>query len=71
MNNDEILGIVLIVAVALVLLVIRRLISAGVNKGVNAASNAIKRAQEEKNPPKPQNLAERYGSTSSQGKEGE
>lgn len=71
MDTEVIAGIALIVAVAAVLLIIRRLISAGVYKGVNAASNAIKKAQEEKNPPKPQNLADRFAAGTSERKEGE
>lgn len=36
------------------------MIYAGVYKGVNAAENAVKRAQEKKNPPRAESLSDRY-----------
>ncbi len=61
------MGIVLIVGLAIVLMIIRRLIYAGVYKGVDAAENAIKRSREQKNPPKKENLADRYNQNERKG----
>jgi len=54
------MGIVLLAAATFILLAVKWAIRATLNKGVNAAENAWKRAQEQKNPPAPESLAERY-----------
>ena len=50
-----------IIGITIILLAIRWVIRAGVNRGVNAAANAIRRKQEEYDPHLPENLAQRYG----------
>ena len=60
---DTAMVILIFAAIVLVWLLIKWGISAGVNKGVNAAANAVKRAQEKNNPPKTENLADRYKTT--------
>lgn len=52
--------IVIALAISLAWIIIKRMIYAGVSKGVNAAENAVKRAQDKKNPPHSESLADRY-----------
>lgn len=52
--------IVAALAISIVWVIIKRMIYAGVYKGVNAAENAVKRAQEKKNPPRAESLSDRY-----------
>jgi len=52
--------IVAALAISIVWVIIKRMIYVGVYKGVNAAENAVKRAQEKKNPSRAESLADRY-----------
>jgi hypothetical protein len=54
------LVIVALAGISFVWALIKWALKAGVNKGVNAASNAVKRAQEKNNPPQAESLADRY-----------
>ena len=54
------IAVLAFIAFAAVWVLIRGLISAGVDKGANAVSNAVKRAQEKNDPPKAESLADRY-----------
>ena len=54
------LAVAAFVGIAFVWILIKGMIRAGVNKGVNAASNAVKRVQEKNNPPQAESLAERF-----------
>ena len=50
-----------------ILLAIKWAIRSTINTGVNAAENAYKRAQERKNPPQQENLADWYQNNSESG----
>ena len=65
------LGIALLAGLTFVLLLIKWAISATLHKGVDAASNAYKRAQERNNPPPAESLAERYGQSGPNGQNGD
>ena len=57
---DTIVVILVIVGITLALFFISWVLRSALNKGVDAASNAIKKSQEENNPPKTESLADRY-----------
>ena len=54
--------IILVLSIALVLfcMILGNILRTGAENGVHAITNAMKREQEKKNPPKPENLADRY-----------
>lgn len=59
MNNAT--SILLIIGVVVIVFVIRFAIRALVNKGADAVTNAIRRKQNQNNPARTENLADRYG----------
>ena len=54
------LAIALLAGLTFVLLLIKWVIRSTLHKGFDAAENAYKRAQEKKNPPQAESLADRY-----------
>ena len=57
---EAVYGIIIIVILGIAWAIFCRAIGTGVDNGVNAVTNAMKREHEKKNPPKPENLADRY-----------
>ena len=60
MTRENMIMIGVIVLLVVVILVVEYVVKKGVNKGADAIHNARVRAQEKKDPPKVENLADRF-----------